>query len=367
MRFFTIIVSLLVAIGLYAQELTINQQLEDFDLTVQTVEANYAGFTSKVTVQTDSCYRSMKAALRTQVEAGERGGAEAAAEYVGWFADMHLFLAKEGYNMSQQYMPESKQLTDHKVMEYSPAKTACKVTDKTFLIRFPSCQGNDPDMEWIEQSVQSYLQSGCDHLILDIRGNGGGQDQFYKPYLGLLYDHPGLIDGVEFYNSPGNMESLLQRVESMGNAPEFLTSFAEQLRASADYSFVQFVDTYTLVYDTVYQHPTKAAIIIDKYVASSGEQMLLEVRATSRRTTIYGRDNSMGCIDFSNVRPAATLPWSKAILGVPMTRSLRVPDRGVDETGISPDVRITLPLPESLTDKIDSWVIWVADDLEKQQ
>ena len=57
MRYFTIIVSLLVAIGLHSQELTINQQLEDFDITVQTVEANYAGFTNMVTVQPDGSSR----------------------------------------------------------------------------------------------------------------------------------------------------------------------------------------------------------------------------------------------------------------------------------------------------------------------
>ena len=360
------LIALCVALGAYAQELTVSQQIEDFDMVVQTVEANYAGFTAKVTPQTDSCYNVVKATLRNQVAQGERTGADAAAEYVGWFGDMHLSLVKDIFNMSQQYMPPTKIIPYYKQMEYSPSKAACKVTDNTFLIRFPSCDGSNPDIEWIGQSLQSYLESGCSNLIIDIRGNGGGQDQNYKPYFRLLYDHPGKIDGVDFLNSPDNREAVEQRFKDMDNKPEWITFFSEQLRSSADNVFVPYIEDYTLEYDNVYPLPVKAAIIIDKYVASSGEQMLLDIRATSKRTTIYGRDNSMGCIDFSNVRPAAaTLSWSKAELNVPMTRSLRVPDRGIDETGIAPDVRIPLPLPKSLTDNVDEWVEWVANDLEK--
>jgi hypothetical protein len=33
-------------------------------------------------------------------------------------------------------------------------------------------------------------------------------------------------------------------------------------------------------------------------------------------------------------------------------------------TGISPDVRITLPYPKQLIDNIDEWVLWVAEDLK---
>ena len=48
-----------------------------------------------------------------------------------------------------------------------------------------------------------------------------------------------------------------------------------------------------------------------------------------------------------------------------MTRSYRLPDRGIDPTGIAPDVRIPLPLPDVLTDNVDEWTKWVAADLEK--
>ena len=92
--------------------------------------------------------------------------------------------------------------------------------------------------------------------------------------------------------------------------------------------------------------------------------MVLTLRACSSRTTVYGRDNTMGCLDYSNCR-TVNLPQSGITLSVPMTRTCRLPDRGIDQTGIAPDVRIPLPLPNELTDNVDEWTQWVAADLEK--
>ena len=58
--------------------------------------------------------------------------------------------------------------------EYSPKSMTARVDNNTFLIRFPSCAGKEPSLKWIENSVKEYLSSGCENLILDIRGNGGG-------------------------------------------------------------------------------------------------------------------------------------------------------------------------------------------------
>lgn len=38
--------------------------------------------------------------------------------------------------------------------------------------------------------------------------------------------------------------------------------------------------------------------------------------------------------------------------------------RGIDAEGIAPDVRIPLPLPQTLTDNVDTWVRWVAEDMK---
>ena len=107
----------------------------------------------------------------------------------------------------------------------------------------------------------------------------------------------------------------------------------------------------------------KAAIIIDNVVASSGEAMVMEIKATSYRTTVYGCDNTSGCLDFSNLSYFQFKHFN-CYFGVPTSRRIGLPETGIDDTGIAPDVRIPLPLPSKLTDNIDEWVIWVANQLE---
>ena len=108
----------------------------------------------------------------------------------------------------------------------------------------------------------------------------------------------------------------------------------------------------------------KAALIIDNKVASAGEQMARIIGHASDRTTIYGKDNTKGCLDYSNIA-LLRFKHSDIYFQVPMSRVCGLPETGIDATGIAPDVRIDLPLPARLTDNIDEWVIWVAEQLEK--
>ena len=38
-----------------------------------------------------------------------------------------------------------------------------------------------------------------------------------------------------------------------------------------------------------------------------------------------------------------------------------------EAAGIAPDVRIPLPLPEVLTDNVDAWTLWVAEDMKTEK
>lgn len=121
----------------------------------------------------------------------------------------------------------------------------------------------------------------------------------------------------------------------------------------------------TFHYDSISTFPKKAAIIVDNSVASSGEQLVLDARLASKRTKIYGRDNTAGCVDTGNC-PHYTPAGRGLTIQYPMSYSTRYEkSTGVDPTGIVPDVRITLPYPKCLTDNIDEWVQWVVEDLKR--
>ena len=364
MRHISMIFAILLAMSLHAQELTIAQNLEDFDFAVNEVEVSYAGFPTYVNDTTKADYDNMVKHLRDEIEQGKIEGWDAVARYFGWFGDCHLRLPQATPEETYKYFPERKQVRYKTLMEcYEPKKLSCKVTDKTYLIRFPSCVGIDPDNEWVMQSIRDFWTSGCDNLIIDIRGNNGGSDETYKPYLALLYDHAAMMPNVEVRKSPGNIAFWESKVQQLPFAAQML----ERAKTSDD-EFVLLLSNereFIIEQPQILERPIKAALIFDQSVASSGEDMVLEIKATSNRTTTYAQDNTRGVIDFANLRTDTYLPNSNKRIFIPTTRSCALPERSIDVAGIEPDVRITLPLPKTLTDNVDDWVAWVATDLEK--
>lgn len=80
-----VILTLLVTATLNAQELTVEQHLEDFDIVVRQVEENYSGFTAKVDSLNHLAYINFKAELRGQVGTGAKRGRDVGAEYTAFF------------------------------------------------------------------------------------------------------------------------------------------------------------------------------------------------------------------------------------------------------------------------------------------
>ena len=337
-----------------------NTDLSDLDFTIKDVETNYSGFRFKVTEENRHEYDSMIESVHKKAAKGLIDEFEAVAMYLGFFQDHHLLTCNNGENANhRKYL---KRFIDYsKSIIYAPDTLAVRVTENTFLIRYPSCQADVVSSEWVSGSLDRYFESGCENLILDIRGNEGGNDSMYSPYLWVLYDHPGTNDGILFFDTEENrkiMESCLPSiyedtplVKENGPTNEYVSLFGRTKDVG--------------MYDNISPLPKKAAIIIDNQVASSGEQLILDVRACSCRCVVYGRDNTRGCLDFSNCR-LVKLSGNTQYYQVPMTVSHRVLNgTGVDECGIAPDVRINWELPEELTNNVDSWVVNVAKELEK--
>ena len=307
-------------------------------------------------------YAALKERLRSGIASG-RDTYDAVAEYLGWFDDSHL-----GTEGVRAYRPKSiRRPSDYaaRMERYDPQFTHCRVDGETYLIRFPSCDLNEEQAAWVRTAVRAYLASGCENLILDIRGNGGGSDSAYEPLLRLLYDHEGAEDAMEYRVSDLAVAHVR---EFAGDTERGRGKIARMERTPAGEFLTDGPKTYRIHYDSVSPRPRRAGLLIDGKVGSSGEQLVLEVRASSRRTTVYGQDNTLGCLDFSNCEilyfPQDSTRW----MMLPTTRSCRVSEgRGIDSAGIAPDVRIPLPLPEVLTDNVDAWTLWVAEDMKTEK
>ena len=148
-------------------------------------------------------------------------------------------------------------------------------------------------------------------------------------------------------------------------APRWMRQVAEGHDKSRERVMWTMAEEFPIEYPTTSSLPVAAALIIDSEVGSSGEQMVLDIKASSKRTTVYGRENTYGILDISNCTEEV-LPFSKRIILIPVTVSHRLPDRGIDKTGIAPDVRLDIPYPTQLADNVDEWVLWVAEDLKRK-
>ena len=326
---------------------------DDLDFTIKEVEYNYAGF-PLLSESELAEYEIMKSAVRDSVDAGVYSDFDGVGHYLAWFQQRHLRTCWDNHNYLW------KRPIDYAAsFTYEPQKVSRKVDVDTYLIRFPSCSG-DPDEKWVEQSVKDYKASGCKYLIMDIRGNGGGSDHYYEPYLALLYDTPGVTDGMDFFYTKKNFQQMKEW------SPISMFIFAIGKNKSKERIMWKFPEiAYKIQYSSTSSLPVAAALIIDNCVASAGEQMILDLRACSKRTTVYGRENTYGCQDITQCRNVM-LPYSRYYIQIPMAVSHRLPDHGIDKEGIAPDVRLEIPYPTELSDNVDEWVLWIAEDLKNK-
>ncbi len=343
--------------------LTVNQNIEDFEFALHELESSYAGFETKITEANRQQYDSIVATLRNQIETQKRPGYDAVLYLYSWFDDGHLGLDMGNYRETYKYMSERRKFHPYQMINpYSPEPIAKPVTSKTFLMRLPGFDEETVSVEWVKNAIGDFNTSSCENLIIDVRYNGGGDERIWHPLLPLLYDHSGTTKSVEFRMSDNNIEFLRQAASEYPEAQMILDKYND---THAQYVLLTDREDIEIeVPNYSGKKPRKVAFIIDANNGSATEELLIQAKAISDRTTIYGKENTGGCLDYSSVRETS-LPNSKYLIYIPTARTCRLPDKGIDKTGIAPDVTIPINYPGSLTDNIDEWTLWIANELEK--
>ena len=341
----------------YMHEDSITRNRQDYAYLTAYTEANYAAFPAIMKAGYEADYLAQKDSVGAKISSGEWGIRQAACEYVYWFNahfDAHFYV--DQYLFWQVY--KRRDTPDYKhLMNYAPQAVSQRVNRKTWLLRVPSCAGQNPTNEWVAQAVETFLQSGCRHLIIDLRGNSGGSDMIWIPLLPLLIDHQANMPETYWFRntyanrySPAMQDWLLAQIANNEDpAPMFLQVGAEDDEED----------------EAIPAHDARIHIsfIIDRKTASSAETILRVARNyTDRdRYTIYGKENSAGAAETGNLFPFH-LPNSRIRVFYPTTVSSGFLRDGQQNgaAGIAPDVRIELPYPDTLTDNVDSWVLDIA-------
>lgn len=204
----------------------------------------------------------------------------------------------------------------------------------------------------------------CKNLIIDVRGNGGGNDSAFFPLLkyclpcgqnaGCLKE--GIFDrGMEINYSPRNCDARLEQFESYlkndlpPDTRNMLSGMVEQLRSNYGKGFIREADDdlSQLPYLGA-EIPEKVFIICDEDCASSGDAFA-DMMRKSEKVTVVGRP-TMGICDFSN---CTRMDYGDYVLYYPTSRLMCL-DHGVQMRGHGVGVDVHVPwTPAHLKKDID--------------
>ena len=340
---------------------SIRRNLEDYDYLVSLVEMNYAPFSAIMEKGYEQEYRAMRKQLRQQVINEEIGIEKAASDYVFWFYsrfDKHIGIYTETFGKTANTLFPK----DIEIVDYAPKAVSCKVDSCTWLIRVPSC-----DLSFTERTndaFQQFVESGCENLIIDIRGNGGGVNVIWNNYYAALYDHPSKPNITWLRNTPENLEAWERYVDPNHPKKEWIQNFLNRCKSSKK----EFVKVGVWTGDCGLQttaHINRAAVLIDWNTASAAESLVTFVKECSDRAKVYGICNTSGC-ELTGECVFGALPNSKIeLLYATTIGSMFYEHDFSNSPGIAPDIIIPLPYATTLTDNIDEWVLWVAEDLKR--
>jgi len=243
---------------------------------------------------------------------------------------------------------------------------AIQLSDSTFYLRIPGFDNNVT--ETLVKKHWTAITS-TPNLIIDIRNNGGGLDEYYSLLTDLLYTQPYENKGVEWYATKSNIALYENAIkngdirngeEGMRWTKALITEMKKNVGGFVVHPMMG-IDN-TISNDTVYSNPQRVGIIINERNASSAEQFILTAKHSSK-VTLFGNKNTAGVLDYSNA-VRESFPSKKYELIFPMSRSRRLPNNPIDNIGIAPDIKIPYPATEQLFDRLDSWAYFVQKYLE---
>lgn len=321
--FFLLILSFNSLLSLQAQRCPCSKNL---DFAVSKMEQNYAGFRDKVTEHTRSSYQAHTDSMRTKAAEIQSDSAcmRLCYKWVRWFKDNHISMRPYGASQMLRGTP--------------PAFAFSEIDTQTLLFTLPSMSGDYKTLVDSMLRANAQALTSKPYLIIDCRSNSGGSDQTWASLKPYLYTQPVVTDGRQYWASEDNAEFLLQMArkdDTDKQTKKYLKKVAAEMKKRPG----AFVGTMNARRDrpaAILPYPKKVIILVNKYSASSTENLLLWAKQ-SKKVTIMGRQTA-GVADYGNagVSVAPCRDWE---LWTPIMRSNRVADgRGIDNIGITPDV-----------------------------
>lgn len=204
-----------------------------------------------------------------------------------------------------------------------------------------------PDFYSVERSyVDSLMKSHhenimkSDFMVIDVRGNSGGNDGTYFPVLPYVLSGPIELPASGFWLSEYIIQRLMDYKSGQpGKKVEEYTKrekeYYDLLMSNKGTAFFDYPDySFTFETDTLYSGPKKIVLLTDKETASSGETFVFRANQ-SNKVVVYGQ-NTAGVVDGFN-----GLSKDIGCFEVVFPSSYRAKDikeNPIDPYGIAPDI-----------------------------
>jgi len=223
-----------------------------------------------------------------------------------------------------------------------------RLDEKTLYLSLPSFMPDyQPKLEAILAAQGAEIEKARG-LIIDLRGNGGGNAIYYglAPYL-LPAGPVEVWEDNAILASPRNLRQIEHTRAPLGDKGKIFDPAIQRMRENPG-KIVPYLDSFSEEAPPPAPGPRRVVILTDKGVGSAAEALLLLVRKSPR--VILVGENTRGNIDYEQAS------WGPVgcgdhtyLLGVPLyNRTRRLPEGGLDVIGITPDV----PLPDHLADPL---------------
>lgn len=174
------------------------------------------------------------------------------------------------------------------------------LNDSTNYLRLSSFSGSETkELDSFYAAIADKIKS-TPYLVVDVRNNGGGSEQFYLDILPYAYTRPLTIDPAFVWVSPEN----IKRYEETGQDQN--QELVARMKAAKPFSFISQQeggnDTWSL--DSASVFPKKIALIFNRGTASAAEGMIVYFMQSDKVITVG--ENSGGYIGYGNVMRAQT-------------------------------------------------------------
>lgn len=218
-----------------------------------------------------------------------------------------------------------------------------KITPKTTLIRLRTF--DYPFVDKIKKLVSTNkdLIENSENLIIDIRENGGGTTDAFKPLLPYIMTGSTRGLNVEFLATDfliSGLNNYIKKIsedEKNKEERERLENYVKHYEQNLG----KFVlnpnekEVEITEYEISKKAPKEIIFLTDKGVGSSAESLLLLAKQ-SKKVKVIGTPTS-GVLDYASAR-ITNYDCNDVKIVLPTYRSLRLPEYPIDNIGIQPDI-----------------------------